>query len=366
MKLTGGTTRREFLAAAAAAALAASARGQAPSRATVPKVNGGLNVQPLRRFGRDAPGAQPLIVPELVDLQLGLAYEWGFDGLRVTVPFDDTPNLLAALAYLRAARAVGLDAVAILADFSGLSTAQALLDARRRPRLLEALVGLLARPVAVADPAVREPGRIAFQVLNEPTHFLGLPPDAYVRDVLRPTFVELKRLAPEVIVVSAAEVGNTAGPLRVRAMIDAGLQDFCDRIAYHVYSEKVIEPLAGDVNRLVWVTESGATGTERHLPWVKDVFPRIRAGIADVSRIFYFDLFDPQPGGFRAVDIVPDGAGGFRAAFESADLVGYWTSRVREAESGRASLAWRELVPDVTAYFADAADLRLVERLETL
>ncbi len=361
-------TRREFLATATAAGLgwAGRARAQAGTRAPVPRVNGGINVQPLRRFGADAPGARPLIVPELVDAQLQQVYELGFDGIRITVPFADTANLLASLAYVRAARAVGLDGVCILTDFSGLSTAQALWDARRRPELLLALCELFARPPAPAGPAVSEVGRIAFQILNEPTHFVGLAPDVYVREILRPTFAELKRIAPDVIVVAAAEVGNTAGPLRVRVMLEAGLQDFCDRIAYHVYSEDVLEALSGNVDRLVWITESGASGTARHLPWVRDTFALIRAGIDDVSRIFYYDLFDAQPGGFRAFDVVADSLGGYRAVAESVDLVDYWRSRVRAAEGGRPSARWSELVPDVTAYFADAADLRVVERLERL
>lgn len=359
-------TRRAFLGAAAGAGLALPLRGQAPPSVLplVPKVNGGLNVQPLRRFGQDEPGARPLIVPELVDLQLRGVYELGFDGLRITVPLADTGTLLAAIPYVRAARAVGVDALCILSDFSGFSMARALFDARLRSALLAAYAELFARPVAAASPALRRIGRIAFQVLNEPVHFLGLPPDVYVREILRPTFDELKRLDPEIIVVSAAEVGNVDGPLRVRAMLLAGLEDACDRIAYHVYSRKVVPQLADHVRKLVWITESGAQGTANHLPWVRDVFPEIRAGIRDASRIFYYDLFDPQPGAFRVIGIEPDPAGGYRAVPESAELIAYWTARVRAAEGGQPSAAWRDLVPDVTAYGASAADLRLVERLE--
>ncbi len=360
-------TRREFLAAAAGLGLGTVARARgAGAPELVPRVNGAINVQPLRRFGADPPGARPLIVPELVALQLEQVYELGFDGLRVSVPFADTANLLAALAYVRAARAVGIDGVCILTDFSGFASAQALIDERRRPQLLELLVELFARPPAPASAMLRDVGRIAFQVLNEPTHFVGLAPDVYVRSILRPAFADLKRLAPEVIVVSAAEVGNTAGPLRVRAMLEAGLQDFCDRIAYHVYSEDVIGPLGGNVDRLVWITESGASGSARHLPWVRDTFERIRTGIEDVSRIFYYDLFDAQPGGFRAFDVVADGLGGYRAVAESAELVDFWRARVRRAAADRPTARWSELVPDVTRYFADSADLRLVERLERL
>lgn len=359
-------TRREFLAAGGAAAVTAAARGQSPPLLPlVPKVNGGINVQPLRRFGPEAPGAQPLIVPELIDLQLRAAYELGFDGLRTTVPFVDPGNLLAAIPYVRAARAVGIDVLCILSDFAGFAMARALHDPRRRPLLLQAYRELFARPVAPALSATPRVGRIAFQVLNEPVHSVGLPPEVYVGELLRPVFDELKRADPELIVVAAAEVGNVDGPGRMRAMLQAGLEFGCDRIAYHVYSRKVIPLLSDHVRKLVWITESGASGTANHLPWVREVFPEILAGIKDASRIFYFDLFDPQPGGFRLIDIVPDGAG-YRAVPESLALLEHFLARVRTAQAGQPVAAWRDLVPDVTAYFATSDDLLIVDRLGRL
>jgi hypothetical protein len=243
--------------------------------------------------------------------------------------------------------------------------AQVLHDARRRPLLLQAYRELFAGPVVPAPSATPRVGRVAFQVLNEPTHSVGLPPDLYVGEVLRPVFDELKRTGPEVIVVAAAEVGNVDGPGRMRAMLQAGLELSCDRIAYHVYSRKVIPLLSDDVRKLVWITESGASGTSNHLPWVRDVFPEILAGIQDVSRIFYFDLFDPHPGGFRLIDIVPDG-GGYRAVPESLALIEHFAARVRAAQGAEPAAAWRDLVPDVTAYFATAEDLRVVDRLGRL
>jgi hypothetical protein len=115
-------------------------------------------------------------------------------------------------------------------------------------------------------------------------------------------------------------------------------------------------PLLGDhVRRIVWVTESGTVGTAQHLPWVRDVFPQIVAGIPDVLRIFYFDLFDPAAGVYRVLDVRPAGRG-FEAVFESTGLQEYWSGRVREAAAGRSLLGFDSLVPDIRAYFPTLAD----------
>ncbi len=39
-------------------------------------------------------------------------------------------------------------------------------------------------------------GRIAFQILNEPAGFVGVPPDVYVRELLAPCYVDLSRSTP--------------------------------------------------------------------------------------------------------------------------------------------------------------------------
>ena len=189
-----------------------------------------------------------------------------------------------------------------------------------------------------------------------------MPPDVYVREILAPCRQDLRDLAPEVIVVAAAEAGNKSGPPRMRAMLEAGLESQCDRIAYHVYSRDIIPMLSDNVRQIVWVTESGSAGTATHLPWVRDVFPEIRAQIGDVLRIFYFDLFDPDRGVYRVLDIVPDGAG-YRAVVESKELHDYWSARVSEAAAGRPVLPFETLVPDVRAYFPTASDVAALDEL---
>lgn len=343
---------------------APSTGGGGPSGATgsepilVPRVNGAINVQPARCLGCH-PNDQT-IEPALVALQVSAAYELGFDGIRITAPLGDRGTLLAAIPYVRAARAVGIDAVVLLSDFSGLTLARALFDDRHRSAVLKMYTDLFAVPPEPVRPKLgalgpKGVGRIAFQILNEPAGFVGVPPDVYVRELLAPCFNDLRALDPNVIVVSAAEAGNKDGPPRVRAMLEAGLERVCDRVAYHVYSREVL-PLLGDhVRAIVWITESGAIGTAQHLPWVRDVFPEIRARIPDVLRIFYYDLFDAAPGVYRVLDVQRAGEG-VKAVVESGALHEYWAGRVREAAAGQPLVGWNELVPDIRAYFPTLAD----------
>ena len=328
-----------------------------------PKTNGAINVHPLRCLGC-AP-TDPTIDPALVALQLQAVYELGFDGIRITAPYGDRYSLLAAIPYVRAARALGIDALVLLADFSGLTLARALHDGARRAAFLRLYATLFAPPQQPLAPGLGGlgpggTGRIAFQVLNEPVGFVGLPPEAYVNEVLAPCYAELKRIAPDVIVVGAAEAGNVHGPPRMRAMLEAGLEHVCDRIAYHVYSREMIPLLSDHVRRVVWVTESGARGASAQLPWVREVFPEITTRIREALRIFYFDLFDLERGGYRVIDIAAE-SGGYRAVPESAALHEYWRARVAEAAGGRPLVPFATLVPDIRAHFPTAADVEALD-----
>jgi hypothetical protein len=346
---------------------AGSAAEASPDPAVpVPKVNGGMNLHPLRCLSC-AP-TDPDLVPELVALQIEAAYELGFDGLRLTAPFGDRANFLAAIPYVRAARALGIDAVVVLADFSGLSLARALFDDDRRSDVLRLYARVFGAPPEPAAPGLgglgpRGVGRIAFQVLNEPAGFVGVPPDVYVRELLAPAFVDLKNIDPAILVVSAAEIGTRDGVPRIRAMLEAGLERVTDRIGYHVYDRDVLPLLPDHVRGIVWVTESGASGTAAHLPWVRDVFPEIRARVADVTRIFYYDLYDPERGVFRLIDVVADGPG-YRAVVESGALYAHLQEAVARVAAGRPLLRFRTLVPDIRAHFPTAADVEAYEAVE--
>jgi hypothetical protein len=324
-----------------------------------PKVNGGLNVQPLRCLGCVA--TDETIDPALVALQLEAAYELGFDGIRITAPLGDRNTFLAAIPYVRAARALGIDALVVLADFSGLTLARALYDDRRRAQILAMYDGIFAPPPTPVRPGLGGlgpggVGRIAFQILNEPVGFVGLPPEVYVRELLAPCQQDLRDIDSRMIVVAAAEAGNKDGPPRMRAMLEAGLESLCDRIAYHIYSRDVIPMLSDNVKQIVWVTESGARGTANHLPWVRDVFPEIRAQIGDVLRIFYFDLYDAERGAYRVLDFERQG-GGYRTIIEDTALYDYWAAQVAAAAAGRPLIPFKVLIPDIQAYFPTPADI---------
>jgi hypothetical protein len=135
----------------------------------VPKVNGGLNVQPLRCLSCAPTDAD--IVPELVALQLAPAYELGFDGLRITAPFSDRNSFLAAIP-VRAAAARD-DAVVVLADWRP----RACPLRREAPTDVSAYARSRVPPKPAALDWRAGPGRrrIAFQVWNEPATFVGAP-----------------------------------------------------------------------------------------------------------------------------------------------------------------------------------------------
>jgi hypothetical protein len=361
-----GLTRRELLqlpAALALASLAARSRGQEaqPPGAlpALPRVNGGLNLQPIRRAG-PLMGQAPTVGPDLVELQTQILYELGFSSMRITLTFESfNQNFLAAVPYVRAARALGIDVVGVMADFRGFDLIRALVEPRARRRVVEAYLGVYAAPVEAASAAISRVGSFSLQVLNEPTHFFGIDPSVYVRDFLAPVYEDVKLLAPELPVVGAASVGNVDGVLRTREMIQTGLESVCDLVAYHIYSEITL-PMLEDLSQLpVLVTESGAAGQEKHRPWVEQVFPRIRSGIQGVREVFYFDLFDAEPNRWRAIDVHVDEAGVAHPVAESPELVQLWIDRV-QAASELPHAPFSELVPDFTAYAPTDLDSALV------
>jgi hypothetical protein len=348
--------RREALGLLSGVALAPSvALGQTAAR--VPRVNGAINVQPLRRLD-PAANAIPGIEVDLVDAQMRALYELGFAAIRVTVTFSRFgENFLAAIPYIRAARALGIDVLALLSDFSGYDLTQALVRPGRRDELLRALVAILAPPPAPAGGSGFV-GGFAWQVLNEPAHFLGIAPDHYVQELLAPTYEDLKRLAPDVAVVAAAEIGNLDGVARLRNMQEAGVEAFCDRVAYHVYGRNLIPHLRGIARKPVWVTESGVVGTGNHLAWHHDVLPEIKEQIGNVERVYYYDLYDADPRRFRLLDIEPAPRGGVRVLAESADLVAHLRARVERTDGP--VVDYVTLVPDIRAYLPTPSDLAVI------
>jgi hypothetical protein len=357
-----GLERREFLRLGFGGILASGlqARGQAP--VPVPRVNGGINIQPVRRLDPDAGLTPPLIQPAIVDAQMRALYELGYEHVRVTLSFDRFgPDFLAAIPYVRTARALGMDVLGVISQFTGFDLVQALADPATRDEVLETYARIFGEAVPAASAAIASAGRFAAQILNEPTHFLGISPADYVRDFLRLAFDHLKEDDPSILVVSAAAIGSAAGILQTREMIEAGLEHYCDRVAFHIYGAERISDYAGLSVKPVWITESGARGTSSHEPWMTTNFDRIRREVSATERIFWFDLFDLGTEGFRLIDLTSalDGSMGWVA--ESAGAVSWLRERVDEALAGAPAIPYRELVPDITLYFPAEEDFRILE-----
>ena len=323
----------------------------------VPRINGGINVHPLRRL--EGPFNLPVIIPELVDLQLRAVYELGIQQIRTTVAFDAFgfgSSFLGAIPYVRAARALGIDVVAIIGNLdAGPNLPRALANPELRLTLLRVYVDILNRQPLPAR-GVDRIGTLAIQVLNEPTHFSAIPPRLYVQRFLRPVYSDLKFLAPELTVVSAAPVGTRNGVLRAREMFRAGLERYCDRVAFHVYEREAIRHFAGLSSLPVWITESSAAGPERHLDWVTTVYDEIYETLGNVERIFYYDLFDFVSGQFRLFGLTADEIGGVDLFPESTRLLDHLAGRVDQATQGRQHTPYEALIPDITAYFPTAED----------
>lgn len=327
----------------------------------IPRVNGGINIQPLRRLDDDAGFTEPLIVPELVDIQMRLVYELGFEWIRITISFNGFgPEFLAAIPYVRAARALGINVLGILSQFGGRDLVRALARPQTREEVLRVYLSLFDDFVPPASPELERPGIFAVQILNEPTHFTGVTPQTYVRQFLAPVYNDLKNEDPQLIVLSAAAVGNADGILRTRSMLDAGLENFCDGVAYHIYDRRWIPSLAGMTTRPVWVTESGVTPPERHLAWITETFDEIRNGIEGVEEIFYFQLFDKEPERFRLIDIVAEPDGSFLEVVDSPAAIDHFAARVVEATGNAPRATYRDLIPDITRYFPTDEDLAVI------
>jgi hypothetical protein len=81
-----------------------------------------------------------------------------------------------------------------------------------------------------------------------------------------------------------------------------------------------------------------------------------------VERIFYYVLFESDPGGFRLIDVARDAAGTANARVESPAVVEHLRARIVTAAAGAPLAAYEELIPDITAYFPTPSDLdRIIE-----
>jgi hypothetical protein len=354
-----GMDRRDFLRLGLGGLVGAGVQTDAP--VPVPRVNGGINIQPVRRLEPDAGLTPPLILPEVVDAQMRALYELGFEHVRLTLSFDRFgPDFVAAIPYVRAARALGMDVLGVIGQFTGYDLVQAIADPATRDEVLETYLDIFDTDLLAASPALDSPGSFAVQILNEPTHFLGITPVAYVREFLRPAYYHLKEDDPGIPIVAAAAIGSAAGLLQSREMIEAGLELYCDRVAFHLYSTEFLGEVAELAEKPVWVTESAARGAASHREWMTSTFDRIRREVPRTERIFWFDLYDRGTEGFRLIDLAPGLDGSIELVSESAAALDWLHSRVEETLLGVPAIPYRDLVPDITLYFPTEEDIRIL------
>lgn len=332
-------------------------------RILVPRINGGINVHPVRRLDSVPDFTPPLIVPELVAAQLRAVYELGYRSIRITLSFNEFgPDFFGAVPYVRAARALGIEVLGIVDQFGqGYDLIRALMDARRRPRVLAAYLEVFDAPVAPV-PGVARAGDLALQILNEPGESRGISPEQYVRYVLAPVRSDLARLQPGLPVVASAPAGHRAGLLRLRSMLAAGLERVCDVVAVHVYDRELVGTLAAWLRGPVRITETGVRGPTQHLAWQLEAIPQIRAAIARVEEVYWFDLLDGDAGGFRLLALASDAAGAPITTVASPDLEGWLRGQVLVATGGAPLLDFARVIPDMQPYMPTAADFAAVER----
>ena len=288
-------------------------------------------------------------------------YELGFEQLRITISFEHFgPDFLAAIPYVRAARALGIDVVGIIDSFAGFDLLEALMDSRTRGEVFDTYQKIFGGSVLKASKDIEREGTFSAQILNEPTYFYGISPIDYVRNFLRPAYLHLKEIDPSTLVVAAAPVSSAEGFLRAIQMIETGSENYCDRIAFHIYSKRFIERLADLTDKPVWITESAVEGPANHLEWFTDVFPKIRNTMPRVEQIYWFDLFDFNPGSFRLYNIIADPTDEYRSVEESTALISHLKQRVFETTEGK-QLPYEDLISDIMIYFPTEEDLRIIE-----
>lgn len=357
-------TRRSLLQAVAVPFVAgpAAPRGRR-RRLVVPRVNGGINVHPIRRLDSVSDFTPPLIVPELVLAQMRAVYELGYRSMRTTLSFNEFgPDFFAAIPYVRLARALGVDVLGIIDQFGlGFDLIRALMDPRRRSRVLAAYLDVFAASVEPL-PGVPRAGALALQVLNEPGESRALSAEQYVRLLLAPARADLQRLAPGLTVVAAAPASHRAGLLRLRHLLAAGVERACDVVAIHAYDEALIDIFAPWLRGRVWATETGVRGPALQLQWQQRVVPRLRTAVPGLEEVFWYDLLDGDEGGFRLLAWGENEAGGPVTRVVSTQLEAWLRGEVLVATGGAPLVDFAKLVPDLQPYMPTAADFAAVER----
>ena len=156
---------------------------------------------------------------------------------------------------------------------------------------------------------------IGWEIWNEPNMAgrrdnqilqLDSSPENFVELVAKSSSVA-KQIAPGKFVVNGATTSinqNYPGSINYNeAMRNAGITAFIDVYNIHYYGkqfENVIRPggvqdFARSIDRRIWITESGAQGSNEQLAYAEQVWPYLNDKIPTIDRIYYYQMYEATP-----------------------------------------------------------------------
>jgi len=166
----------------------------------------------------------------------------------------------------------------------------------------------------VVDRYKSNPHVAAFQIWNEPnevanqdtqTLMLSTEPLNYL-ELLCYSFSVVHDIADKIVVSAASTAINQNYPDSInynKTLRDNGAESCLDVFGVHVYGKQfenfirsggVIDFLKS-LSRIVWVTESGAQGTNSQLPYAEQMWPYLRSEIPQIARIYQYQFVENTP-----------------------------------------------------------------------
>jgi hypothetical protein len=150
---------------------------------------------------------------------------------------------------------------------------------------------------------------IGWQIWNEPnmvsdeqnvTLNLAESPENYL-ELLSGAYQIIKQSAPRDKVIAAATTAiNQNFPATLnynKALKEAGIEQFCDIWTAHYYSEQYerflflgIAEFMNQINKPIWITESGAQGVNSQLAYGQRTWPLLRENVAKIARIYIYQF----------------------------------------------------------------------------
>ncbi len=156
---------------------------------------------------------------------------------------------------------------------------------------------------------------IGIQLWNEPNmeanadnSLMGFTnaPEVYA-EFLTAAAATMRRVAPRLKVVNAATTAiNQNHPATLdynKAMAAAGVADAVDVYAIHYYGEQFERLVRGgiqdflkkDINKAIWVTESGERGVNLQQRYVERTWPFLKEKVPGIERFYYYQFTENTP-----------------------------------------------------------------------